>query len=133
MRVSPALAALADSSDDSAATRRDEPYRRAIGGIYSRLAKTARELDHVIALRQPIVDAPPYADRGRIRRRSRDRSRVAEANGGGILARGRLRALRRAVDVFGFHLAPLDMRQNSDVHERTVAELFAAAIRASNI
>ena len=48
------------------------------------------------------------------------------ANGGAILARGRLRALRRAVDVFGFHLAPLDLRQNSDVHERTVAELFAA-------
>ena len=54
-------------------------------------------------------------------------ARSLEANGGAILARGRLRALRRAVDVFGFHLAPLDLRQNSDVHERTVAELFAAA------
>ena len=42
-------------------TRRDEPYRRAITGMYSRLAKTARDLDHVVALRQPIVDAPPYA------------------------------------------------------------------------
>ena len=50
-----------------------------------------------------------------------------EKNGARILARGRLRALRRALDVFGFHLAPLDLRQNSDVHERTVAELFAAA------
>jgi phosphoenolpyruvate carboxylase len=29
--------------------------------------------------------------------------------------------------VFGFHLAPLDLRQNSDVHERTVAELLAIA------
>ena len=28
--------------------------------MYSRLAKTARELDHVMALRQPIADAPPY-------------------------------------------------------------------------
>ena len=43
------------------------------------------------------------------------------------LARGRLRALRRAVDVFGFHLASLDLRQNSDVHERVVAELVEAA------
>ena len=50
-----------------------------------------------------------------------------KATGGAIIARGRLRALQRAVDVFGFHLAPLDLRQNSDVHERTVAELFAAA------
>src|SRR5208283_3392782 len=38
----------------------------------------------------------------------------------------RLRSLQRAVDVFGFHLAPIDLRQNAKVHERTVAELFAA-------
>jgi phosphoenolpyruvate carboxylase len=48
-------------------------------------------------------------------------------NGAGPLARGRLRALRRAVDVFGFHLASLDLRQNSDVHERVMAELVEAA------
>ena len=38
--------------------------------------------------------------------------------------RGRLRQLRRAVDVFGFHLAALDLRQNSDVHERAIGELL---------
>ncbi|PKO49685.1 MAG: phosphoenolpyruvate carboxylase, partial [Betaproteobacteria bacterium HGW-Betaproteobacteria-21] len=43
------------------------------------------------------------------------------------LARGRLRRLRRAVSVFGFHLAPIDLRQNSDVHERVVAELLEHA------
>ena len=47
------------------------------------------------------------------------------ANGLRALARGRLRQLRRAVKVFGFSLAPLDLRQNSDVHERVVGELFA--------
>ena len=44
-----------------------------------------------------------------------------------MIARGRLRLLRRAVDCFGFHLASLDIRQNSAVHERTVAELIDAA------
>jgi phosphoenolpyruvate carboxylase len=44
-----------------------------------------------------------------------------------VIARGRLRHLRRALDCFGFHLASLDMRQNSAVHERTVAELLEAA------
>ena len=34
--------------------------------------------------------------------------------------------------MFGFHLAPLDLRQNSDVHERTVAELLAAAMPGSD-
>ena len=48
------------------------------------------------------------------------------ANGSALLARGRLRALRRAVEVFGFHLASVDLRQNSDVHERVLAELFAS-------
>ena len=36
--------------------------------------------------------------------------------------------MRRAVDCFGFHLASLDIRQNSAVHERTVAELIDAAM-----
>jgi phosphoenolpyruvate carboxylase len=48
-------------------------------------------------------------------------------NGSARITRGRLRHLRRAVRVFGFYLAPLDLRQNSDVHERVVAELPRAA------
>ena len=125
--MSPELAALADTSDNSAAARRKEPYRRAITGMYSRLAKTARELDHVIALRQPIVDRAPYASAAEF---SADLAVIALSltqTNAGIVARGRLRSLQRAVDVFGFHLAPVDLRQNSDVHERSVAELFAAA------
>jgi phosphoenolpyruvate carboxylase len=121
------LAALADTSEDSAAARRKEPYRRAITGMYSRLAKTARELDHVIALRQPIVDRAPYASASEF---SADLEIIAlslKRTNAGVVARGRLRSLQRAVDVFGFHLAPMDLRQNSDVHERTVAELLAAA------
>ncbi len=48
-------------------------------------------------------------------------------NGSIAITRGRLRHLRRAVRVFGFYLAPVDLRQNSDVHERVVAELLQAA------
>src|SRR4029434_7922357 len=47
------------------------------------------------------------------------------AHGATPLAAGRLDPLRRAVDVFGFHLAVLDLRQNSDVHEAVLAELLA--------
>jgi phosphoenolpyruvate carboxylase len=125
--VSPELSALAERSTDTSSTRRDEPYRRAIAGIYSRLAKTSRELDHVIAARRPLTDAEPYLS---VAEFAADLATIDESlktNGSAIIARGRLRALIRAVDVFGFHLAPLDLRQNSDVHERTVAELFATA------
>ncbi len=125
--VSEALSELAARSTDHSANRQDEPYRRAIAGIYSRLAKTAKELDHLVVLRQPLNDAPAYKNAAEL---GADLDIIAdslETNGCAILARGRLRALRRAVDVFGFHLAPLDLRQNSDLHERTVAELLAAA------
>ena len=53
---------------------------------------------------------------------------VTISNSAGVIARGRLRQLRRAVDCFGFHLASLDIRQNSAVHERTIAELIDAAM-----
>ena len=127
MRVSTALAELAERAHDNAAARSDEPYRRAITGIYARLAKTAAELDHVSALRQPIGEAKPYADVAEFAADLAIMNDSLESNGGAILARGRLRLLRRAVDVFGFHLAPLDLRQNSSVHARTIAELFAVA------
>ena len=53
-----------------------------------------------------------------------DRSLIA--NNSGVIARGRLRQLRRAVDCFGFHLARLDIRQNSAVHERTTQYVYRA-------
>jgi phosphoenolpyruvate carboxylase len=39
----------------------------------------------------------------------------------------RLAPLMRAVQVFGFHLATLDLRQSSDKHEAVVAELLRVA------
>ncbi|HEY1780103.1 MAG TPA: phosphoenolpyruvate carboxylase [Roseiarcus sp.] len=127
VRIAPALRELAERATERSATRDDEPYRRAIGGVYSRLAATARDLDQIVVLRRPLADAPPYAKAADLAEDLRVVAASLEENGAGILARGRLRALRRAVDCFGFHLAPLDLRQNSDVHERTVAELLAAA------
>ena len=124
--VSEDLGALAERAGDSATARRDEPYRRAITGMYSRLARTARELDHVIALRQPVVDLAPYASAGEFGADLATIAQSLKATGGAIVARGRLRSLQRAVDVFGFHLATIDLRQNAKVHERTIAEIFAA-------
>ena len=45
----------------------------------------------------------------------------------GALADDRLLRLREAVEVFGFHLCGLDMRQNAAVHEEVLAELLAWA------
>ena len=121
--MSDGLQALAASSPDRAVERQDEPYRRAIVGIYARLAATAWALDKLEAPHPPVGPAPAYASVDDFKA---DLDTIFDSlaeNGAGPLARGRLRALRRAVDVFGFHLASLDLRQNSDVHERVVAEL----------
>jgi len=125
--ASPELLALAERSPDPHPQRADEPYRRALTGLYARIAATARKLDHLEAMRHAVGDAPPYAgvaefaaDLDTIHRSLCDNNSV-------LLARGRLRSLRRAVSLFGFHLATVDLRQNSEVHERVVAELFAAA------
>ncbi|MGL6222691.1 MAG: phosphoenolpyruvate carboxylase [Steroidobacteraceae bacterium] len=125
--VSPELTALADRSPDTSPHRRDEPYRRAITGLYARVAATARDLDMHEPLRHAVGEAPPYADVAEYASELEIIRRSLEAHSSALLARGRLRQLRRAVDVFGFHLAAVDLRQNSDVHQRVVAELFGAA------
>ena len=51
--------------------------------------------------------------------------RTLAAAGLGRLAGGALEDARRRAEVFGFHLATLDIRQHSDVHARVVAEILA--------
>lgn len=125
--ASDALLALADHSPDHSPHRSDEPYRRAISGIYARLSATHRALLGTDPVRHPVADAAPYPSVDAFAADLDTIHRSLVANGSAALARGRLRQLRRALKVFGFHLAPIDLRQNSDVHERVVAELLALA------
>jgi phosphoenolpyruvate carboxylase len=126
VQVTPELEALAARSGEDSEHRRDEPYRRALSGIWQRLSATLAAFSH---------DAPSGASNGLCERYhdsselSRDLLTLSdslERHGSMRIARGRLRALRRAVEVFGFHLAPLDLRQHSGVHQQVVAELFRA-------
>jgi phosphoenolpyruvate carboxylase len=127
VHISDEMAELAARSPDHNPHRDDEPYRRAIAGLYARMAATARVLDDLEAPRHAVAEAPPYADAAEFAADLDVLHRSLVATKATLLSRGRLRRLRRAVSIFGFHLAPLDLRQNSDVHERTVHELFEAA------
>jgi len=129
VKVTPELLALAEHSTDHSPQRADEPYRRALSGIYARLAATARNLDHVEPVRHEIGHAEPYATPEALRADLKILANSLKLNGSANLAGGRLRRLLRAVQVFGFHLAPIDLRQNSEVHARSVAELLAGAGR----
>ncbi len=123
--ISNDLRALAERSPDTSPGRSDEPYRLAVSGIYARLTATAKRLD-VETIRPPVGEAAAYASAGEFKADLDILYRSLVSNNSAVIARGRLRLLRRAVDCFGYHLASLDMRQNSAVHERTIAELLDA-------
>jgi phosphoenolpyruvate carboxylase len=124
--ISAQLQEIADRSPDRSPRRLAEPYRRAVVGTYARLIATARALGQTVLPRHSAIAAEPYSDAAELGAELDVLYRSLHANGSALLARGRLRALRRAVAVFGFHLASLDLRQNSDVHERVVCELVAS-------
>ncbi len=123
--IDPGVAALAEASGDIAPSRQDEPFRRALSGIYARLAATHQALTGKAAPRPGRLRGEPYPDPQAFRADLVTIARGLKAGGGGTLgSSGALGRLIRAVDVFGFHLATLDLRQNSAVHERVVAELL---------
>ncbi|HEY8358314.1 MAG TPA: phosphoenolpyruvate carboxylase, partial [Ramlibacter sp.] len=61
VRVTPAMQALADASPDTNEHRRDEPYRRAVTGMYSRLAATLKAFTGGEAARHAVPPQNPYA------------------------------------------------------------------------
>jgi phosphoenolpyruvate carboxylase len=123
----PQLYALADASRDNSPFRADEPYRRALTGISGRLGATAQEVLGRRLDPAPEVELPPYGSPDELGADLDVVDASLRSHGAGALADDRLRRLREAVEVFGFHLCGLDMRQNSAVHEEVVAELLAWA------
>jgi phosphoenolpyruvate carboxylase len=126
--VDDAVIRLAEASGDAAASRADEPYRRALSGIYARLAATHERLIGKPPPRPSALSGKPYDDPAAFREDLVTIAHALAAEGAGTLASGgALGRLIRAVETFGFHLATLDLRQNSSVHERVIAELLKTA------
>lgn len=126
-----------------------EPYRRLTAGMMARV-RAARRLNAAGLRRladaeeadpqadlwgdQPGVDEAQADDEGAAYARPDDALRDAEAlqqallaQGYDRLARGRASDLLMRLRVFGFHLARLDLRQHSAVHEQALAEVLARA------
>ena len=125
--VSVEMQALAERSPDANEHRVDEPYRRALTGVYSRLAATLRDLTGGEAARHAVAPQNPYTHAEQFLADLRTIEDSLIEKHGAVLAAQRLSPLIRAVEVFGFHLATVDLRQSSDKHEAVVAELLATA------
>lgn len=125
--VSPEMQALAERSPDTNEHRKDEPYRRALTGMYARLAATLKDLTGGEAARHAVAPQNPYRKAEEFLADLRTIRDSLLAHHGAALSAQRLHPLIRAVEVFGFHLATVDLRQSSDKHEEVVAELLAKA------
>jgi phosphoenolpyruvate carboxylase len=124
---SPAMRLLAESSPDTSEHRKDEPYRRALTGVYARLAATLKDLTGGEAARHAVAPQNAYLKSEDFLADLRIIEASLKAHHGEALIAQRLHPLIRAVEVFGFHLATVDLRQSSDKHEEVVAELLAVA------
>ncbi len=126
--ATPEVLALAEASGDTHPARHDEPYRRALTGIYARLAATYEYLVGEPPARRATVPGLRYPDPQALRTDLVALAHSLSKGGAGLLATGgALGRLIRVVETCGFHLATLDLRQNSDVHARVVGELLEVA------
>ncbi|MDO9196698.1 phosphoenolpyruvate carboxylase, partial [Rhodoferax sp.] len=123
----PDMQALAERSPDTNEHRKDEPYRRALIGVYARLAAALKDLTGGDAARHAVAPQNAYKTAEEFLADLRTIEASLLAHHGAALVAQRLHPLIRAVEVFGFHLATVDLRQSSDKHEAVVAELLAVA------
>ena len=96
-----------------------EPWREKLWYVQARLRGT---LEH---------GEQGYPDAARYRADLAVLDRSLRTAGFGLVADQQLRDALRRVDVFGFHLASLDLRQHSGIHDRVVGELLARGGRAN--
>ena len=125
--VSAEMKALAAASPDQNSHREDEPYRRALIGMYARLAATLELFTGTEALRHAVAPQQPYASAEQFLHDLQIINASLAAHNAQALTAPRLQPLLRAVQVFGFHLATVDLRQSSDQHEAVVGELLRVA------
>jgi phosphoenolpyruvate carboxylase len=125
VRTTEDLDALAGACNEPA--RLDEPYRRALRVVHARLTATGQGILDRIPPHTLDLGMDAYQTPAEVRADLDIIDASLRANGSSLLADDRLARLREAVDVFGFHLSGLDMRQNSEVHEEVVAELLSWA------
>lgn len=85
-----------------------EPYRQVLTLMRDRLAATLHRREHAYASANELLDDLHLVDRAL---REQSISRIAD---------GDLRDIIRLVDVFGFHMAMLDVRDHSGRHHATV-------------
>ncbi|MEM9200060.1 MAG: phosphoenolpyruvate carboxylase [Actinomycetota bacterium] len=122
--ITPELQAQLDADDETfpkvrarfRALSAGEPYRQRLSVMHQRLLEAAETPPGPRSYTRPAE----LADDLDVLARS------LMAAEGSLIANGRLARVRRLVDLVGFHLATLDIRQHASKHHATLSALFAA-------
>lgn len=122
-RVTAGVKLMAERASGVSPHTSDEPYRRALAYVSEKLSGTRQFLSGVT----PSAGAASYGKPAELIEDLGEIRSSLELGGSASLANGPIRSLIKAVEIFGFHLAPIDLRQNSEVHTRTIAELLTRA------
>jgi phosphoenolpyruvate carboxylase len=100
-----------------------QPYRQKLRYVYRKLGAMIESSDR--PWRADHAARPgTYADASELLADLRLVQESLRAHGGERLAGGRLGSLVRQAEIFGFHLASLDLRQDSRRHASAIAEVF---------
>ena len=121
--VTPELAALAEVSGDYSIFRQKEPYRKALNTIKNRLCASKSS----ILGEGTQVQAQAYPDAETFKADLVLVLEALKADGKESHTLAPLESLIVCVEIFGFHLASIDLRQDSSINEACVAELLAQA------
>jgi len=121
--VTPELAALAEESEDYSIFRQKEPYRKALNTIKNRLCASKSS----ILGEGTQVQAQAYPDAETFKADLNLVLEALKADGKESHTLAPLESLIVCVEIFGFHLASIDLRQDSSINEACVAELLAQA------
>ena len=121
--VTPELAALAEVSEDYSIFRQKEPYRKALNTIKNRLCASKSS----ILGEGTQVQAQAYPDAETFKADLVLVLEALKADGKESHTLAPLESLIVCVEIFGFHLASIDLRQDSSINEACVAELLAQA------
>lgn len=121
VNVSKQVREMARQSEDNSIYREKELYRRALFDIQSKIQATKTYLieDEEVGTRYETAN-DFYKDLIAIR------DSLLENKGESLIS-GDFVELLQAVEIFGFYLASIDMRQDSSVYEACVAELLKSA------
>lgn len=127
IKISDEVKEMVEKSKDFSIHRQKEPYRKAISYIRDRIIRTAYNLDLDTTTMPNDTNLQPYNKSIEFLNDVIKIKKSLIDNNGKIISYGSIEKLIAAINVFGFYLSTVDLRQDSSVHEKCVSELLDLA------